>query len=124
MNTARDFLVSYEQALSRQDWTSIDGLIHEKCAVTFSEGTYLGKQEVETAFKRAFSLIKNEIYKIRNLRVIQEAETFAVFVFEFDWTGRVEGRNASGSGRGTSVLCKENDRWQLLCEHLGPAAPV
>jgi ketosteroid isomerase-like protein len=45
----------------------------------------------------------------------------AAYLFDFDWSGRIDGRPASGNGRGTCVLRRHNGTgWRLLIEHLGP----
>lgn len=120
MNQPQEFISAYEKALASQSWDNVAPLIHEQCVATFSEGTYIGKAEVEAAFRKTFALIKEEKYKISNIHWVRETENTAVFIHHFSWSGIINGQFASGSGRGTSVLTKENGRWQLICEHLGP----
>jgi len=114
------FIRVYEQALATQDWTNVEPLIHENACVTFSNGTvHKGKSEIKSAFEMNFSLIKDEEYSISNVHwVIKDAE-MAIYLFDFSWSGIINDRQASGSGRGTSVLIKESDKWKLLVEHLG-----
>jgi ketosteroid isomerase-like protein len=116
-----EFIRAYEQALATQDWRNVEPLVHNNACVTFSNGTvHKGKREVQIAFEKNFLLIKDEEYSITNLHwVIKSSET-AVYLFDFSWSGLINDRQASGSGRGTSVLVKESDKWQLLVEHLGP----
>jgi ketosteroid isomerase-like protein len=118
-----EFIRAYEHALATQDWMNVDPLIHENACVTFSNGTvHKGKPAVRKAFEGNFSIIKDETYSISNVHwAIKDTET-AVYLFEFNWSGLINDQPASGSGRGTSVLIKENDKWQLLVEHLGPKA--
>ena len=118
-----EFIQAYEQALATQDWAIVDLLVHNNACVTFSDGTvHKGKPKVKKAFENNFSLIKDEKYSISNVHwVIKGGET-AVYLFDFSWSGIINDRQASGSGRGTSVLIKEENNWQLLVEHLGPKA--
>ena len=118
-----EFIRVYEQALATQDWINVEPLVHENACVTFSNGTvHKGKSAVRKAFEGNFSIIKDETYSISNVHwVIKDTET-AVYLFEFNWSGLINDQPASGSGRGTSVLIKESDKWQLLVEHLGPKA--
>ena len=44
-----------------------------------------------------------------------------VYLFHFNWKGIINGQQASGSGRGTTVIMFENGKWKLVSEHLGPA---
>jgi hypothetical protein len=52
---------------------------------------------------------------------INTAET-AVYLFEFQWSGLINDKPASGAGRGTTVLVKKAGAWLLLIEHLDPKA--
>jgi len=116
-----DFVHSYEHALATQDWNQVEPLVHTDACVTFSNGTvHKGKAEVQKAFENNFSLIQDERYSMTNVHwVLKNAET-AVYLFDFHWSGIIHDKPASGVGRGTSVLMKSGDKWQLLVEHLGP----
>jgi len=118
-----EFILAYERALATQDWTQVEPLIHNDACVTFSNGTvHKGKDEVRRAFESNFSIIKDEQYSLTNEHWIQRGAETAVYLFEFRWSGYIDGKPAKGAGRGTSVLIREADRWQLLVEHLGPIA--
>ena len=122
VDSAREFVGAYEAALGTQRWESIAPLVHTNCTVTFSEGTYRGIEEVGAAFRKTFGLILDETYEMREVNWVLESETTAVLTFKFHWSGIIHGKEASGSGRGTSVLVKGSEGWQLICEHLGPEA--
>ena len=116
-----DFIYAYELALASQDWAQVEPLVHAEACVTFSNGSvHKGKAAVQKAFEHNFSLIKDEHYFMSNVHwVLKTAET-AIYLFEFSWSGIIDGKSAQGAGRGTSVLINVDDRWQLLIEHLGP----
>lgn len=116
-----EYIKNYEQALATQDWSQVEPLIHEDACVTFSNGAvHKGRVEVRKAFEKNFSLIKDETYFITNVHWVLRSLETAVYLFDFNWNGIINDQPASGSGRGTSVLIKENDKWKLLVEHLGP----
>ena len=118
-----EFIDAYAAALATQDWSHVDPLVHKDACVTFSNGTvHKGKSEVQKAFEINFSLIKDEQYSISNVHWVMKSPETAVYLFEYNWSGIINDKPASGSGRGTSVLIKEADRWLLLVEHLGPKA--
>lgn len=112
--TPEIFIKNYENALSTQDWKNIEPLIHENACVTFSTGTvHKGKHEVQKAFERNFSVIKEEQFSISNIHWIKKNKEVAVYLFDFSWQGIVNGQQAEGSGRGTSVLINQKGEWKL-----------
>lgn len=123
MSNPEDFIPAYQSALGTQNWSNVQPLIHERACVTFSTGAvHIGKPEVKKAYEKNFSIIRNEEYKITNVHWVKKTTAMAVYLFDFHWSGIIAGQKASGSGRGTTVLIIEDGRWQLLTEHLGPAA--
>jgi ketosteroid isomerase-like protein len=122
LSSPEQFLTAYEQALATQDWHEIAPLIHADCTAVFTEATFKGKTAVEQAFRHTFQLIQDETYTISNVRWLDRCEHHALCIYDFAWSDIIKGQPASGGGRGTSVLKWADGRWQLLCEHLGPAA--
>ena len=121
--TAEEFIVLYEQALSTQQWAAVEPLIHENACVTFSTGTvHKGKQSIRAAFEGNFLAIEDEVYRISNVHWIMRTADVAVYLFEFQWAGRIDGRDAAGAGKGTSILVRSQAAWQLLAEHLVAAS--
>jgi uncharacterized protein (TIGR02246 family) len=121
--TPQAFIKAYQEALATQDWAVVAPLIHEDACVTFSGGdSFKGKAAVRGAYERNFERIRDETYTISDVHQVRQAPNFAVHIFAFQWSGLIEGRRAAGGGRGTSVLVKENGKWLLLAEHLGPAS--
>ena len=118
--TPQEFLQQYEQALAAQSWPVVAPLFHPDVCVTFNDGTYKGIAEVQQAFESTFGLIEDEEYRIKDLHWVRQTDDYAVCLYTFHWRGLVGGKPAQGSGRGTSVLVKEDGRWLLLTEHLGP----
>ncbi|TRX44913.1 nuclear transport factor 2 family protein [Fulvivirga sp. M361] len=115
-----EFIKLYETALGTQDWKVVEPLVSENVSVTFSNGViHIGKENVQKAFEKNFSLIKNEKYAVENIKWLVKDKKYAVYLFEFNWTGIIEGQSSSGNGIGTSVLIKEDSKWKLLTEHLG-----
>ncbi len=113
-----EFLNQYKSALATQKWEEVAPLIHENACVIFSSGTHKGKREVKQAFERNFASIKDETFTISNVHWINKSDAFAAYLFNFHWSGIMDGKSALGSGRGSSVIVCENGKWLLLVEHL------
>ena len=122
--SARDFVKLYEQALATQDWDEVAPLISNNASVTFSDGSvHKGKQQVRAAFERNFAAIADETYRILDVHWLLDSDDVATYLFDFHWTGTIQGQPAEGGGRGTAVVIREGGKWQLLTEHLGPPPP-
>jgi len=118
--TPDDFVRRYEAALTSQRWGALGPLVHDEVCVTFSTGAvHKGKPAVRRAFEANFAAIGDEAYDISNIHWVLRSGTFAVYLFDFRWSGRIDGQPAQGSGRGSSVLVRDEGDWKLLVEHLG-----
>lgn len=119
--TQDEFVSAYEDALASQKWDRVAPLVHEDVCVTFSNGAvHMGKNAVRRAYEANFSAIEDEEFRIFNVHWVRRGEEISVYLFEFAWRGLIDGRDAEGAGRGTSVLVRQGVGWQLLAEHLGP----
>jgi hypothetical protein len=116
-----DFPSAYAAALSTQHWESVAPLIHPQACVTFSGGAFhRGIHAIESAYRRNFSLISGESFRMSELHWVTQSTDFAAYCFRFDWTGSINGELASGFGRGTTLVVRTPQGWQLMAEHLGP----
>ncbi len=121
--TPEDLVRRYEAALASQRWTEVDPLVHDDVCVTFSSGAvHEGRAAVRCAFEANFASIEDERYRVSNVHWVLRSEQAAVYLFDFEWSRRIQGRPAQGKGRGTSVLVRDADSWKLLVEHLGLGA--
>jgi len=120
---AANFIEQYEKALATQRWEAVSPLVHRDACVTFSDGSvHRGKDAVRVAYERNFQAIADEKYEITNVHRLLESTNTAVYQFDFKWRGKINGQDASGSGRGTSVLVQDEGEWRLLAERLGPGS--
>jgi ketosteroid isomerase-like protein len=119
--SAAEFVIQYGQALATQQWEAVDPLVHQNASVTFSDGSvHKGKEAVRAAYERNFQAIADEKYQISNVHWLLDTSDTAAYLFDFHWSGKINGKVVSGAGRGTSVLIQNEGRWYLLAEHLGP----
>jgi ketosteroid isomerase-like protein len=118
----KTLLAAYKDALATRRWETVAPLIHEDACFIFSEGTYFGKAAIEAAIRATFDLIVSEHYAINDVVWIYVHDNSATCTYGFEWSGLIEGQPASGTGRGTTVVVRTGDRWQIIHEHLGPSA--
>jgi len=118
--TFEQFTIAYQNALATQDWTSVEPLITKEACVTFSNGSvYKGIDNIQAAYENNFRLINSEKYEMKNISWLKKETDYAVYVFEYHWSGIMNDKLISGQGVGTSVIIKVGEDWKLLSEHLG-----
>lgn len=94
-------------------------MIADDAVYLFSDGTsHIGKAAIADVLARNFAAISDETYRIRDVRWLLRMTDAASCVYVFEWSGIINGRAASGSGRGSSVLRRDGDRWLVVHEHL------
>lgn len=116
MMTPDQFLRDYVSSPSLENTFS---MIAEDAVYWFSnESHHVGKAAVEKAIRHNFETIKEETYRILDVQWIVETEDTAVGLYRFEWSGKINGKPASGAGRGTTVLRRNGDSWLIAHEHL------
>ncbi|WP_030927589.1 YybH family protein [Streptomyces sp. NRRL B-24720] len=113
-----EFIRIYEQATNSHDITRLVPLIAPDAVYWFSDGSHRGREAVLSAISKTFAAIRDEIYRIDDLEWIAHGNDHAVCRYRFTWTGTIDGRPRSGSGRGTNVLVSNAGTWQMHHEHL------
>lgn len=126
IQTPDEFMREYECVTNSHDLQAALSLIDEEAIYLFSDGSvHIGKQAIEKVLRRNFELIQDEEYSLDNLTWILDTDDTAACLYDFSWSGIVNGEPASGSGRGTSILVRSGDNWRVVHEHLsrGKFAP-
>jgi len=122
--TPEDFLREYESRSNSRRFEEVEPLIADNAIYWFNDGSHQGIDAIRRAFERTWALpVQNEEYAIENPRWLIKDEAAAVGVYTFRWGGIVEGRRVLHLGRGTMVLRKLADRWQVIHEHLSAVPP-
>jgi len=111
-------LKDYERANNSHVWANVEPFIHPNASYFFTDGTFVGIEEIKAAVSNTFEKIQNEIYTISNIIWPVSEESVSVCVYKFHWSGFVDGVSKEGSGRGTNVWIKTEQGWQIIHEHL------
>ena len=112
------FVHRYEQATNRHDFDLLAPLIAEDATYWFTDGSYRGIDAIRAAIERTFGRILDEAYEIGDLEWVAVTDELAACRYRFSWRGVVDGKPASGQGRGTNVVTKRDGAWKMLHEHL------
>lgn len=116
----RDALTNYVQKLNTHSWSEIDPCVTQDAVFVFTENTFVGKEAAKAAFEKTFATIQEEVFTLHDISWTAVTESMASCHYEYRWKGRIDGQNASGGGRGTSILVKVEGHWLITHEHLGP----
>jgi uncharacterized protein (TIGR02246 family) len=119
MVSPTEFMHAYEAATNGHDLEGTLALIADDAVYLFSDqSSHVGKDAIRAVLQANFNAIRNEAYRIHDLRWLAASEEVAACVYTFDWSGEIDGKPASGSGRGTSVLRRVDSNWRVAHEHL------
>ncbi len=118
MNDLDQFLKQYEEVSNSHDFDNVAPLIAKDAVYWFTDGSYEGLASIREAFEAAWNTVKEEVYTISNVHCVAISEAAAACVYDFSWEGLINGEPESGGGRGTNVLVKTDDGWQIVHEHL------
>jgi len=113
------FMRTYEAATAAHELEATLALIADDAVYLFSnESSHVGKPAIREALHTNFAAIKAEDYRLEGLRWLATSDDVAACVYEFVWSGEINGEPASGRGRGTSVIRRVQGEWRVAHEHL------
>ena len=114
-----EFMRSYETVTNAHDLGALLELIADDAIYFFSNQTsHIGKPAIRKAIQANFDAIEDETYRIHRLKWLANSDDVAACVYEFEWSGKMDGKPASGGGRGTAVIRRANGQWKVAHEHL------
>jgi len=118
--TLEAFLAEYARRTNTHKFVVVAPLIAADAVYWFSDGSHRGLDSIRLAFERTWSIIQDEHYAIDDVEWLIVEGRSATCIYTFRWRGRIDGAIRTGSGRGTSVVRKVDERWQVVHEHLSP----
>lgn len=118
MKSLDEFILNYEKATNSHDFDRCEQLVDTDAIYYFSDGTFIGINQIRQAFESTWKAIENEVYEIKNVEWLHKEEDIGVCVYDFSWKGIVNGEQKSGGGRGTNVIVKKENAWKMVHEHL------
>ena len=118
MKDIEEFMQDYEKKANTADFDKVAPLISDDAVFWFSDGSFVGKQAIRGAFEKTWSVLKDEIYSISNLKWLVQEESDAVCIYNFTSESTWDDKRVTFRGRGTSVMKKENGNWLVFHEHL------
>ena len=116
--TPQDLLSLYENRINLHQFDVVVPLIAADAVFWFNDGSFVGHDAIRAAFQRTWARLEDETYWLSDLRWIALGDVAASCIYQFNWKATIDGQQATGIGRGTTVLGKGADGWQIVHEHL------
>ena len=113
----------YGEAINEHRFEVLLPVLSADVVFWFSSGSFCGIDAARQAFERTWLRISDETYWLEELSWVSQGDSSASCIYQFHWQGLVNGKPSEGRGRGTSVLRREDDGWEIVHEHLS-AEPV
>ena len=112
-------MIAYARATNSHSVEATLALVDDEAVYLFSdESVHIGKRAIEKVIRRNFDFIKDESYSIDNVTWLADSDEVAACVYDYSWSGTINGEHVSGSGRGTTVLRRSPEGWRVVHEHL------
>jgi ketosteroid isomerase-like protein len=111
-------MARYAELINRHDFSLLVPLIDPDATFWFSSGTHAGIAAARAAFEATWRKLADETYWLEDLNWTAIGDKAASCTYTFRWRATVDGQPAQGSGRGTTVLGRDQDGWRIRHEHL------
>lgn len=112
------FIQVYEQKANTKNFDQVKPFIHTNAIFWFSDGSFHGLEEIKNAFEKTWDNLKDEVYKISDLRWLVQKDSEAVCIYKFSSESTFNNKKVIFNGRGTNVLKKIDNKWLIVHEHL------
>lgn len=112
------FLKAYEVASNSRHFANVSPLIANDAIYWFTDGKHKGKHAIEEAFEDTWGRIQEETYTISDVEWIAKNYWVSSCIYTFTSKGILDGKPATFTGKGTSVLRRIDGSWRVVHEHL------
>lgn len=117
-STPQEALAFYGRVINHHRFDELLPVLAKDVLFWFSSGSFAGLDQARGAFERTWARIVDENYWLEDVDWLALDTAAAACSYAFNWHGRIDGKTARGSGRGTTVLRLEGGSWKIVHEHL------
>lgn len=123
MDDPETLIEEYARRTNLHRFEEVAPLIADHALYWFSDGSsHEGIDAIRQAFESNWRAIRDEVYRIEDVRWLAKESDLAVCVYRFRWEGEGRAGPIAGEGRGTAVLQRINGSWRVVHEHLSRPA--
>jgi hypothetical protein len=117
-----EFLHRFEEIAQKKNFDLVADMVHERAVFRFNDGDFVGRAAVRTAFEKTWASSsgkpEQEKFYLSDIVVVATDTNTAAATYNWNWEGVSQGKAFRIQGRGTRVLVREGERWQIIHEHL------
>ncbi len=113
-----DLLERYRALINRHRFEELAPLIDADAVFWFNDGSFGDHDAIRAAFEATWARYPGERYWLEDVSWIASSSEVASCLYRFRWTAIIDGRTASGGGRGTTVMRCTDGLWRIIHEHL------
>jgi len=110
-------LENYINATNTHNFINISKILSSYAVFYFTNASCSGK-DIKEYFENSWKNIQNEEYWASDVQCLHEDDTTLVFLYQYNYRGYINGELTQGNGRATNVFIKNDNKWELLHEHL------
>lgn len=118
MDTYKQALIDYINATNTHDFSEVEKCLAKDAVYWFSDNSCTTIVEIKKYFEQAWHLVQNEVYSANNIQWLAASPEVATCIYEYRWSGLINGVHQSGRGRATNVFKQIDKKWFLIHEHL------
>lgn len=108
----------YEEKANIKNFDLILPSIDPEAIFWFSDGNFIGHEEIRSAFEKTWKSLPDEKYSISNVQWLSMTDVSATCIYTFISESKSPKGPVIFSGRGTNVLAKKSGKWLIIHEHL------
>lgn len=117
-----DFLNNFEAIAQEKNFDLVADMVHERAIFRFNDGDFVGRPAVRAAFEKTWASStgshNEERFYLSDIVVVATDTSTTAATYNWNWEGVSQGKSFRIQGRGTRVLVREGERWQIIHEHL------
>jgi ketosteroid isomerase-like protein len=117
-----DFLNNFEALARKKNFDLVSDMVHERAIFRFNDGDFVGRPAIRAAFEKTWASSsgthEQEKFYLSDIVVVATDTNTAAATYNRNWEGVSQGKSFRIQGRGTRLLVREGDRWQIIHEHL------
>ncbi|MGY3779081.1 YybH family protein [Isobaculum melis] len=118
MSDYKQALIDYINATNTHDFSEVEKCLAQNAVYWFSDNSCTTIDAIKEYFEQAWTTVQEEVYQADHVQWIATSSEVATCIYEYKWSGLVNGIHQSGKGRATNIFKQVDQKWLLIHEHL------